>query len=81
MTHRVNEMYGLYVNGSDTPDLTDSLANQICPFTGKRCVKRRKSVNETIGTCSVLAKDSVSNKDMPMLICPDRLIEGLLAVS
>ena len=76
MTHRVNEMYGLYVNGSDTPDLTDSLANQICPLTGKRCGKRRKSVNETIGTCSVLAKDSVSNEDLPMLICPDRLIEG-----
>lgn len=76
MAHRVNELYGLYVNGGDAPDLTDALAGQVCPFTGKRCGKRRKSVDDTIGTCSVLAKDSVSGEDKPMLICPERLTEG-----
>ncbi len=44
--------------------------NQLCPFSGKKCFKTRKSAPETsIGTCIV--KHSGKN----LIICPNRLLE------
>ena len=48
------------------------VAEQVCPFLGRRCYKVRKSEPDTsIGSCTVLyGKDA-----RPIMICPTRLIE------
>lgn len=70
---RVNEMFGLYTNGEEFPDLHKVLISQICPFTGSRCYKTRKSDPGTaIGTCSLC----FNNVEQPILICPEPLTQG-----
>lgn len=68
----VNELFGIYTNGENVPDLSCVLASQACPWsstTGK-CYKTRKSDSSAaIGTCSVCF-NSVSQ---PVLICPTRM--------
>ena len=68
---KVNEMFGLYVNGLEFPDLDEVLRCQECPFkNGAKCYKTRKSDPGTaIGTCS-LCFDKVKQ---PILICPEPL--------
>ncbi len=68
---KVNEMFGLYVNGLEFPDLDEVLRWQECPFkNGAKCYKTRKSDPGTaIGTCS-LCFDKVKQ---PILICPEPL--------
>lgn len=73
MNNRVNEMFGLYTNGDDFPDLRLALETQVCPFTGAQCYKTRKSDPDTaIGTCS-LCFNAVKQ---PVLICPEPLTQG-----
>jgi len=48
------------------------VAQQACPFLGRKCIKIRKSQPEiSIGTCSV----THGRDKRPMLICPFRLLE------
>lgn len=70
----VNELFGLYTNGSTFPDLNDALANQKCPYmNGAKCYKTRKSSpNIAIGTCSLY----FNKIDQPILICPLPLIQN-----
>lgn len=70
--NRVNEMFGIYTNGSEFPDLHEALATQICPWhaKGNTCYKVRKSAASiSIGTCSLCFQ----NIDQPLLICPARM--------
>ena len=49
------------------------VANQHCPLLDRKCFKVRKSSPETsIGTCTVLH----GRDQLPLLICPARLLEG-----
>jgi hypothetical protein len=66
---KVVELFG---NSSDAPriDWRSVIANQQCPFLGKRCYKVRKSSPEvSIGSCTVLYGQE------PIIICPTRLIQ------
>ena len=48
------------------------VAEQVCPFLGRRCYKVRKSEPDTsIGSCTVL----IGKDARPVMICPTRLIE------
>ena len=67
---RVNEMFGLYMDGDSFPDLSSVLRDQTCPYSGKPCYKTRKSDPGTaIGTCSLI----FDNEKQPILICPEPL--------
>lgn len=72
MTNRVNELFGLYTNGDEFPDLSEALLMQKCPWAqnNSTCFKTRKSDSSiAIGTCS-LCFDKL---DQPLIICPSRL--------
>lgn len=71
---KVNEMFGLYVNGASFPNLDGALKFQECPFkNGVKCYKTRKSDPDTaIGTCSLC----FPNVKQPILICPEPLTQG-----
>ncbi|MEO5367625.1 MAG: hypothetical protein H7831_14975 [Magnetococcus sp. WYHC-3] len=68
---RVVELFG---KTADAPgiDWQKVIANQQCPFLGKRCYKVRKSNPEiSIGSCTVL----YGREPGPIIICPTRLIQ------
>jgi hypothetical protein len=67
----VTELYGVSTKRDDI-DWQAIVNQETCPFLGRRCVKRRKSVDLTIGTCSVAQSKSNSK---PIMICPHRLLE------
>ena len=70
---KVNQMFGLYTNADEFPDLTRALQEQTCPYMNKRCYKTRKSdPNTAIGTCSLC----FNNVEQPILICPEPLTQG-----
>ncbi len=51
-------------------DIKAILRNQVCPFTGAKCIKTRKSRSSiAIGTCTV------SYQSDSVIICPFRLLE------
>ena len=67
--NRVAELFGVYCDG--THSITDALSAQICPYTGKKCYKTRKSSPQTaIGTCTVWQQNE------NLIICPSRLLEN-----
>lgn len=67
--NRVTELFGVYCQ--ENADLTRAVERQICPYSKKKCYKVRKSAPETaIGTCTV------SYQSNPVIICPNRLLEG-----
>ncbi len=67
--NKISEFFGL--NCEDmTQNFEKAMKNQICPYTGRICIKMRKSdPNVKIGTCSV----KYQNQDI--IICPFRLLE------
>lgn len=66
---KVKELFGIYCN--DAADLQSAVAEQLCPYSGKKCFKTRKSDPETaIGTCTV------NYQDKNIIICPNRLLEN-----
>ena len=70
---KVNQMFGLYTNSDNFPDLTRALQEQTCPYMGRQCYKTRKSdPNTAIGTCSLC----FNNVEQPILICPEPLTQG-----
>lgn len=73
VTTTVLELYG-NATGATSPDAWKTiLAEEACPFTGKRCIKNRKSEpGITIGTCSLLYG---KRQPAPLIICPNRLLE------
>lgn len=69
--NRVVELFG--TNTELAADWESIVRQQKCPFTGGRCFKIRKSDSATsIGTCTV----RVGQAAEPLLICPNRLLEG-----
>jgi hypothetical protein len=69
--HEVVELFG--VNTGTTANWQSIVEKQQCPYSGGRCFKIRKSDSGTsIGTCTVRTG---SARD-PLLICPNRLLEG-----
>ena len=66
---KVKELFGIYCN--DNADLTNVVLQQLCPYSGKKCYKTRKSDPGTaIGTCTVqYQKNSI-------IICPNRLLDN-----
>lgn len=68
---KVVELFG---KAADAPgiDWQNEIADQQCPFLGKRCYKVRKSNPEiSIGSCTVL----YGREPEPIIICPTRLIQ------
>jgi len=69
---KIIELFGFNVNNINL-DWQNIIKNQLCPYTGKRCFKVRKSQPEiSIGTCSV--KYGINNR--PIIICPNRLLQN-----
>ncbi len=68
---KIKELFGYSITDKIL-DWKTIIKNQDCPFTGKRCIKTRKSEPEVaIGTCTVEYKDFLEG----IIICPFRLIE------
>lgn len=66
---KVKELFGIY--GNDGIDWKKILSQQLCPYSGKKCYKTRKSNPETaIGTCVV------RYRTQDIAICPNRLLEN-----
>ena len=69
---KITELFGFNANNINL-DWQNIIKNQLCPYTGKRCFKVRKSQPEiSIGTCSV--KYGINNR--PIIICPNRLLQN-----
>lgn len=69
--NKIAELFGRSPSVGDV-DWSGIVADQECPFIGKRCYKVRKSDPKTsIGSCTVL----YGRKQEPILICPARLLE------
>lgn len=65
---RVRELFGIYC--SDNADFSAAISTQLCPYSGKKCYKTRKSEPGTvIGTCTV------HYQNQNIIICPNRLTE------
>lgn len=68
--NKVLELFGLSTRATDV-DWGAALKQQLCPFTGTRCYKVRKSQPDlSIGTCTV--RYGAKKKDI--VICPNRLL-------
>lgn len=68
---KVVELFGTAADASGI-DWKRVVAEQQCPFLGKRCYKVRKSNPEiSIGSCTVL----YGREPEPIIICPTRLIQ------
>lgn len=67
--NKISEFFGL--NCDDiTQNFENAMIKQTCPYTGKICIKMRKSdPNVKIGTCSV------KYQNQNIIICPVRLLE------
>jgi hypothetical protein len=69
---KIIELFGFNVNNINL-DWQNIIKNQLCPYTGKRCFKVRKSQPEiSIGTCSV----KYGKNNRPIIICPNRLLQN-----
>ena len=67
--NKVKELFG--IRCVQDANITDALRNQLCPYSGKKCYKTRKSDPQTaIGTCTV----AYQGRDI--IICPNRLLEN-----
>lgn len=67
----VAELFG-HPSDNRSVDWKSIVADQQCPFLGRRCYKVRKSDPQTsIGSCTVLH----GRQRAPILICPARLLE------
>lgn len=66
---KVKELFGIRcVQGTN---VKDALRSQLCPYSGKKCYKTRKSDPQTaIGTCTVAYQEN------DIIICPNRLLEN-----
>lgn len=69
---KIVDLFGLDVAADNQVDWKRVVADQYCPFVGKKCFKVRKSQpGISIGTCTIMhGRDSV-----PLMICPNRLLE------
>lgn len=67
--NKVKELFGIKcVQGAN---ITEALHRQLCPYSGKKCYKTRKSNPQTaIGTCTVAYQGN------NIIICPNRLLEN-----
>lgn len=66
---KVKELFCVFCN--DRADLKQVMSQQLCPYSGKKCYKTRKSDPEAaIGTCTV------QYQDKNIIICPNRLLEN-----
>lgn len=66
---KIVELFGLNCRNA-MPSLKNAIKRQVCPFTGGKCVKTRKSQpSVAIGTCTI------SYQDDDVIICPFRLLE------
>ena len=69
---KIVDLFGISVAGNFHVDWKRVVADQYCPFAGKKCFKVRKSEPSiSIGTCTVLHGRTSS----PIMICPNRLLE------
>jgi len=69
---KIIELFGFRTDNVKL-DWENIIKNQLCPYTGKKCFKVRKSQPEiSIGTCSV--KYGINNHSI--IICPDRLLQN-----
>ena len=67
--NQVAELFGVFRNGEN--DLKSAAEAQMCPYSGKKCYKTRKSAPEiSIGTCTVYYQME------RVIICPNRLLEN-----
>ncbi len=67
--NKIKELFGIYCDNS--ANLKKALSQQLCPYSGKRCYKTRKSKpNTAIGTCTVQYQKN------NIIICPNRLLES-----
>jgi len=72
MTNPILELYGRSTASGDRPMWSRAIKSQICPFTGNRCIKVRKSSPDiSIGTCTV----QYGKTPRPLVICPLRFLE------
>lgn len=69
---KVIELFGTSTKTDKKPDWQKIVAQQLCPYLNRICIKVRKSSPEiSIGTCSVL----YGRDNDPVIICPYRLLE------
>lgn len=69
---KIKELFG-YSSTNKTLNWKAIVKDQHCPFTGKRCIKTRKSEPDVaIGTCTI----EYSKSPEGIVICPFRLIEN-----
>ena len=69
---KVVDLFGIDVAANPGTDWSQVLADQHCPYVGKRCFKVRKSQPEiSIGTCMM----QYGRDPAPVMICPNRLLE------
>lgn len=70
--NRILELFGTFAHTPHRVNWQKIVNKQLCPFTGTRCFKVRKSAPDiSIGTCSVrYGRDA---KDI--IICPNRFLE------
>jgi hypothetical protein len=69
---KITELFGYCTldQGIDDKKWMDIVEYQICPYTGKKCFKTRKSTPDiSIGTCTLI------HSDENIIICPNRLLE------
>lgn len=67
---KIIDLFGYDTTAHFQPNWPQVVADQSCPFVGKRCYKTRKSQSGVaIGTCSVVYSNA------PIMICPLRLLE------
>lgn len=69
---KIVDLFGLDVAADNQMDWKRVVADQNCPFAGKKCFKVRKSQPSiSIGTCTIThGRDST-----PLMICPNRFLE------
>ena len=67
--NKVAELFGVFCNGAN--DIRAAVKTQLCPYSGKKCYKTRKSAPDiSIGTCTVF------HQTERVIICPKRLLEN-----
>lgn len=65
------ELFGKHTASS--ADWATAVADQLCPYSGSRCYKTRKSDSAvSIGTCTI----RIGKEGKPLIICPKRLLAG-----
>lgn len=70
---KVSEFFGASSKCITQDIIEEKLLAQLCPFTGNRCFKVRKSEPEiSIGTCTV----SYGKEQRDIIICPNRLLQN-----